>query len=167
MAIKFLGVEVPSGFEERGSTTSNGKYQYYTAEEVAELGNTYIEIELSSADILDSHNTSIPVLPSPGAGNYYNIKDLIVEYNYNTAAYETDLGEDTNFLLSSASKHAVTFNAELFQNTISDNYKPNNYDASLENEDLVFTNLGDPINSGDGTALIKIWYSVESVGSNL
>lgn len=39
MATKFLGVEIPEGTEERGSTQSNDKYRYYTAEEIAPVAD--------------------------------------------------------------------------------------------------------------------------------
>ena len=54
MAIKFLGVEIPEGFEERGPTTANDKYQYYTAEEITgtESGLLSVTATITSEQIL-------------------------------------------------------------------------------------------------------------------
>jgi hypothetical protein len=69
MTTKFLGVKVPSGFEERGSSTANGKYQYYTAEEIN--GREYIEYEIDGQEFLTFGTSPIYLLPTPASNEFY------------------------------------------------------------------------------------------------
>jgi hypothetical protein len=128
-----------------------GGYQYYSA------------VTISSADILTLSSVPVELLPAPGAGNYYDTK-FIIEYTFNTTPYAslgsvfiTDginsayevfnfnaLGADTVFIVQSMSGPTNT--------------------GVYPNNPLYLTQQTANPTSGDGDLLVKIWYSIRSVG---
>jgi hypothetical protein len=129
-----------------------GGYQYYTA------------VTISSAQILSSNSSPIQILPTPGAGKYYDAK-FIVEYTYNTTQYvsanNTVITDGTTnpyvlFALSSYSTDKV-FISQSMNGTSSSNGISTNTSLSLK------TLTADPT-TGNGTMLIKVWYSIRTLG---
>ena len=128
-----------------------GGYQYYT------------EVTVSSAEILTLSSTPIELLPAPGVGNYYDIK-LILEYTFNTTPYVSGIGDviitdGTNIIYDMFSLNSI--GADIVYMTQSMNGPgylvfPNN-SIYLEQQNV------DPT-SGDGEMLLKIWYSIRSLG---
>jgi hypothetical protein len=128
-----------------------GGYQYYTA------------VTVSSAEILTLSSSPIELLPNPGIGNYYDAK-FIIEYTFNTTPYVTvrplAITDGTNisyecFILSSYGSDTI-FIYQSMVGTLGNGFFSNN--------PLYITNqLVDPT-SGDGELLIKIWYSIRSLG---
>lgn len=58
-------------------------------------GTTTTVVNISSAQILAMGTTPVELLPTPGAGKYYDIEKIILEYTYVTTAYT--LGDVTRF----------------------------------------------------------------------
>lgn len=129
-----------------------GGYQYYTA------------ITISSAQILSSNSTPVELLPTPGSGKYYDAK-FIVEYTLNTTPYvsfnNTVITDGTTnpyiiCVLGSYSTDKV-FISQSMNGLSSSNGISTNSSLFLE------TLTADPT-TGDGEFLVKIWYSIRTLG---
>ena len=127
-----------------------GGYQYYSA------------ITISSADILTLNSIPVELLPSPGVGKYYDTK-MIFEYTFNTTPYTTigsiNVTDGTNIVYE-------TFNLTVLGNDtifIAQSMTNPTFFLNLNTPLYLTTPITDPT-SGDGTMLIKIWYSIRTVG---
>jgi len=128
-----------------------GGYQYYSA------------VTITSAQTLTLSSTPVELLPAPGAGNYYDAK-FIIEYTFNTTPYVTirplAITDGTNisyecFNLSSYGSDTIFIYQSMLGVT---------GDGFFSNSPLYITNqIVDPT-SGDGSLLVKIWYSIRTVG---
>lgn len=67
-------------YEQCGSVNSSEVANPYPAP-------TTVEVDITSAQILAMGSTPIELLPAPGAGKYYDIEEIILEYTYGTTAY--------------------------------------------------------------------------------
>jgi hypothetical protein len=128
-----------------------GGYQYYSA------------VTISSADILTLSSVPVELLPAPGVGNYYDTK-FIIEYTFNTTPYAS-LGSViiTDGVNTSYDVFALSlFGADtifIVQSMIG----PIGTGISTNNP-LYLTNQTANPTSGDGDLLVKIWYSIRTVG---
>jgi hypothetical protein len=183
MAVKILGVEASGGLEERGSATTNGKYKYYTAEEVAKLGvSAYTEINISSDEILDGHNTSIPLVSTIKENKDGQLtgywKDLIICFEFTGGttpyleagagvrspriSYSSKGGEYTVILLEGLNMLSVVDGAISHQIVrLSDVESFLNKDNSISS--LNFSTDLQLIN-GNGTLKVKVSEYIENVG---
>lgn len=138
---------------------------------------TYLEVNISSAQILAMGTTPIELLPAPGANSYYEYHGVI-EYTGGATAY-ADLGTD-HFVLGDSDTYSGDYIAKnLINNTIDlvmgFNSFPKGQEAGSAGSDvgypvklnkaLVFFtyNNTDPT-LGDGTMKAKIWYTVRTFG---
>lgn len=177
----FLGVDAPEGFEERGSSTVNGKYKYYTAEEIVlNGGSSYAEIDITSAQILDAHNTPIPLVTALRGSrdpikSYYKDLMLCFEFTGGSVVYEAgterggeaqlsinDMGRETQILpiLRTMSNFAIP-NDTLVQivkmSDIIDIY------GNFDDVTLNFSTNPQIVN-GNGTLKVKIFQYIENFG---
>jgi hypothetical protein len=129
-----------------------GGYQYYSA------------VTISSADILTLSSVPVELLPAPGAGNYYDTK-FIIEYTFNTTPYITVgnviITDGTNTIYNDIFDFASFGTDTIF--IVQSMIGPTNTGIT-SNSGLYLTNQTADPTSGDGDLLVKIWYSIRSVG---
>lgn len=124
------------------------------------------ELTLSSADLLALPVTPIDVLPAPGADKYYDVKYAIAYYKFGTTAYLDGNNSELTFTNSNmvnfpislilAAGNRMSKALPLSGQTLSENI----------NQPIQFTtddNVAGFPNTGDGTLIIKLWYTIESV----
>lgn len=122
-----------------------GGYQYY------------IEINVSSAELLTIFSSPVTILPAPGAGKYYDFK-IYAEYKYETVAYDITnvrLVDDNNTQISPA----ISINQLSDQIVIHYGL----FNASMVNSSVRLYGGSNPT-VGDGTVKIKIWYNIVDFG---
>ena len=138
----------------------------------SEYNYDYVSVPISSAQILSMGTSPISLLAAPGAGFYYDIPKIIIEYTYNTAPYSTSAKQ----LVMSNAQVAIVEQTII---TATSNrvaiIEPTKYDASALpyivhnvsqlNRALEFSTIdaSDPT-LGSGTMDIKIWYKIRSFG---
>ena len=140
---------------------------------------TYVEVDISSAEILAMGTTPIELLPAPGVGKYYEYKGSI-EYTRGTAGYQFNSSQDLLAILIE-SQYAGTFIQPLFltgidtpiisffNNTSPQGLAPNGLEIENvytdTNSRVVMTTFsGVDLTLGDGTMKAKIWYKLRTVG---
>jgi hypothetical protein len=128
-----------------------GGYQYYSA------------VTIPSADILTLSSTPVELLPAPASG-YYDAK-FIIEYTFNTTPYITVgnviITDGTNTIYNDIFDFA-SFGADTIFIVQSMN-GPTNTGITANNGIYLTNQTADPT-SGDGDLLVKIWYSIRTVG---
>ena len=177
MATKFLGVEIPEGTEERGSTQSNDKYRYYTAAEIASGGGpTYVEVNVTKEQILAMGTNPVPLLPATSSTQYYDIEKIIIEPTKVSTAYSFPGGNipglyngNTSVNLDSLTLNCANDGLVMIikdlnvpQDGGSDFFVGSGVSAG---EALTMTtyNGGNPT-TGNGTYKVKIWYKIGTLG---
>jgi hypothetical protein len=74
---------------------TDGAWRTVEREEAANGGGTSVILlestNLSSAQLLDLHNTSVELLPAPGGRNYYVVHGLVLHYRFVSAPYAENL----------------------------------------------------------------------------
>jgi hypothetical protein len=141
---------------------------------------TYLEVPVSSAEILALWGSPITLLPAPGAGKYYDW-ECDLEYIYGTTIYDgtaaTDLkisqgDESTMFAAwlltytqntyTPLSSRSQIFNTSDINTAYTQN-PPRIYNTALQFET---TNNFFPT-TGDGTLLFKLRYKLRTAGTTL
>lgn len=122
-------------------------------------------VTLSSADILALHTTPVTLVAAPGAGKWLLPHRITGVLTYGSAAYSVADGISPKWDGVSAYFGDLTglFQAteDKFQTTIGNSASFNG--PFPGNVALVLTDdAGDPT-TGDGTAVITVWYSVEDI----
>ena len=148
-------------------------------------GYTYTEVAVSSAELvtIDSGANQKELLPAPGAGKYYDLGQIIVEYTYDTAAYTT-VGVGYCAISDSGGYIARLFNEGFLTeasnsvilldgNTNIWGIEPTTIEQGynlVDNSSIEFFIDGaNVVNPGTaaGTLLFKIWYKVKTFGTEL
>lgn len=79
------------------------------------------KITLTSAQILDLHNTPVELIPAPGSGKVINFINLITHYEFNTTPY-TRTNNQSSIKLSFAGQTSTSIsliaNIEMLESTI-------------------------------------------------
>lgn len=189
---RFLAIDSSQvDLTEKKSTSQNGKTEYHTPAEMADAagslaGYTYTEVEVSSAEILALQSSPKSLLPVAGAGKYYDISQVILEYTHIATAYTTT-AKDMLTVTDSNSYRESLIDAVLLEETeniaviidLKDNINFYNqatttYFASKNtsgytvlNNDLILGYDGTNPTLGDGTLLVKIWYKIKTFGTEL
>jgi hypothetical protein len=126
-------------------------------------------VTLSSADILDLHNTPVTLVAAPGAGKYLVPHRVVMCYTHGTTSYATGGG---NPIINYAAGATITEVSGVVGQT--DDYLVIS-DGTAGNNDLVgapslFVNKaitadgdGNVLTDGDGTLTVTVWYSIEDV----
>lgn len=122
-------------------------------------------VTLSSADILDLHNTPVTLVAAPGAGKWLNVHRIASYYKYGTAAYTTS-GATTPYVgYAVGPQWAVV---DIVSDTVDIiKTQPGDLAGSVATDAinsalLAFTD-GAVFTDGDGTLTITVWYSIEDV----
>jgi hypothetical protein len=136
-------------------------------------GYSYIEVPLSSEQILELGSNPLAVLPAAGVNTYYQYV-AILEFSVGEDLYtfENDYLNFSNSIISpnlisgdvnsvvevsSISSYLINVSDEVSIN------EPKNLNEPI----FFFTNGGTNPTLGNGTILIKLWYKVRTFGSEL
>lgn len=124
---------------------------------------TKATVTLSSAQLLDLHNTPVQLVAAPGAGKWVVVHKVVPVYKYGTAAYATDgsqapvLGYDGDQSLGGLMEN-ITGSADVAE------VRTPNYEGGIpENEPVTAATDGAIFTDGDGTIPLVVWYTVEDV----
>jgi len=164
---KYIGYDGGSLSQKSGSTITN-------------IVPTYLEVDISSAQILSMGTTPIELIAPQGADKYCMVSDLIIEETGGSVGYDfTGLnmalnnndGDFTTAMqqLSSGENEKRVFRlGALFLSSYLNNGttdQPWLYVSSAINSGLYLTTdtEADPT-SGNGTMKVKIWYTVRTFG---
>lgn len=133
----------------------------------------YIKVSLTSSDILSMGSSPKLLLANPGAGFYYDIDKIVLEYTRGSVSYSEGAFKfhiaiqsaqiaiiDRRLLTAGANKVSIVEPTK-YLNT--DGY--NLHIASELSTSLsITTTTGDNYINGDGTMDVKIWYTIRSFG---
>jgi hypothetical protein len=156
-----------------GDTTDSPQGSSYKAT-ISQVSETiggyqnYIEVNVTSADILDSNTTPFELLPAPGVGKYYDAK-FIVEYDYNTTQYNvgginlTFIYDGTNYVYQVCKLDTLNNDTVLFPRIEIGSSIYAVGGMNLNSPLYLYTENADPT-TGNGTMLFKIWYTIRTVG---
>ena len=130
-------------------------------------GYTYLEIEISSAEILNSNTSPVTLLPQPGANKYY-VWNGTFEFTYGTIQYSHsgDL-----YVGASSLKQGQAISSTMITQpkNLAVSFSSSGYSGSASiigglNESIIYkSNTSDP-KFGDGTIKIKIYYKIINFG---
>lgn len=141
----------------------------------------YDEIEITTGFILSLGTTSRTILPAPGVGNYYEYYGVI-ENNFNTVAFDAldnvAIGQsesDKSCQILSSNFHlatetvVATFNSqmqieELLGDTV---YNAVSIPQETNKQVRIFNVNGNDSTVGDGSFLVKIYYRIRTIGTEL
>ena len=173
---RVLGVQA---YVEGDDSTAGNPTKTFTINDINNLvpgidgDSLYIDTELTSAQILDLHNTPITIIPAQGAGTLVLIKSIYAKYTFGTTAY-TKVSGGTGISITVSYTEFSAANPVTIQplviNTASDGiglqiafgqviHQDSNWD--IFNAPMVLCNLpNNPITGGDGTIKIRTYYSV-------
>ena len=143
-----------------GTTSSGGGYGY----------SNYVEVPISSAQLLAIGTTDVQLLPPIAANQYYDFK-VIIEFTAGTSAYGIAGGNyfiATPFASIGASFSASSFSAgapgetrvfgprlsttSTYLDSVATGYSP-----------ILLTCTGTSPTGGNGTLTVKIWYTVMTI----
>jgi hypothetical protein len=130
-------------------------WKYFLTETPVALIQT-IKVTVTSAEILDSHDNPVELLPAAGVNSFYQIINVTIKKSFDTTAYDTNV--DGNF----------TIGSEIVGGTLDLAFTQTSYTAGtgsfsiddIENQGLFFTTeTGNPEN-GDGELVFYITYQI-------
>jgi hypothetical protein len=131
-----------------------------------EAGMPYIDTEISSAQLLDLHNTPVELIPAQGASTVILVGTMVAKYTFGTTAYS----QSGNNNISTFVRYPVgggTSAAQGFFNldTTQDRYQISPADLRIDTTEAIANNevnltVSSPITGGDGTIKIRTYYSV-------
>lgn len=145
---------------------------------VSNMELEYTEFTLTSLTLLTGLSGGVTVLDSLPANQYYDIDTVILEYTYGTSPYVLSdyivVGNyhlSSNFLVVPGNRVVVIKNPWQSINYDQRNKVMVDYGggtASIIGSQLdIYTYTGTDATGGDGTVLVKIWYKVKTLGSEL
>lgn len=125
------------------------------------------EISLSSSQILNCNTSPVELISAPGSGNAIVVHQAVCKLTYGTTTYATgSIGVYYGTSLSSATLSDFDFPIESTASAMFRNNGLNSANSGNElhmNESIVFYQPASDPTTGDGTAKIKIWYTIESL----
>lgn len=131
---------------------SSWKY-FLTETPVAQIQTT--KVTITSAEILDSYDNPVEILPAPGVGSFYQILAVTYSRVFDTTPYDANV--NGAFTVGSA----VIGNIDLsFTETSYSFASPSATVADIDNQGFFFTNEdGNPVD-GDGEIIVYITYQI-------
>lgn len=115
-------------------------------------------VTLSSAQILDLHNTPIELVAAPGAGKWLNVHRVVGYYSHGTTEYVFTGGL---MFLTFGSTSLGEFDATANQDAITPWTTTVKVVASEAVNAALVLFVTDAITDGDGTLTVTVWYSIE------
>lgn len=127
----------------------------------------YIEREVSAVEFLDLHNNPIVLVPAPGADKFFDYARVVVEFTQGPTPYagtkEPYVGVNSSQQLQIPVIGIQSDSTKHYMRTLTVHWDNQFF---IVNHPFKFA-AGGALSAGNGTALIKAWYSIGSIGSNL
>lgn len=127
-----------------------------------EAGMLYIDTELTSAQILDLHNTPVTLIPEPTDGSLSYPSKVFIKYIFNTTAYTQAASNNINIRVAgyTGAVRGDDFNSSTFSSAA--DFQKMVDILQIDEPDAFSTKLYTPaaITGGDGTIKIRTYYSV-------
>lgn len=147
-------------------------------------GYSYLEVPVSSSQILSMGTSAVELLPAPGVNMYYDAI-VVLEFTYNSIKYTMPVSDDIAVVFESTYQGSLVrrfidgfdssdtvatcypASSSVEQANTSGGVFISSY-AQKKNDRLILTlfNGGNPTN-GNGTILAKVWYKVKTFGTEL
>lgn len=162
---------------EVGSGTAALAALQSSVEDVESAAPTYTEVAVSSAEILALGTSAKTLLPAPGANMYYDIEKVILEFSAGGTPY-TLAGDylaltlfnwkmvGTGLITGLADKVSIVPDIDNAANVGAEDIVINLDQTLNQPFGLTTYNETDPL-AGNGTLLVKIWYTARTVGTEL
>lgn len=154
----------------------NGALKTVATTDIVPTSYTETIVNISSAQILAMGSSPVELLPAPGAGKYYDIDKVILEYTHVTTAYSaTDEYVDFNYgnlpFCSLTSLIGISSNNAQIVNSLVNNYDSITVGGLVVintpiNQSVIFGTLsGNDPTLGDGTLRVKIYHKTITFGA--
>jgi hypothetical protein len=125
---------------------------------------TKATVTLSSAQILDLHNTPVTLVPGPGAGKWLLVHKVAGFNKYGTAAYTVP---DDLIVVYETGGSAITGLGAVINGRAYDYHQNADLASGVGNDTMndsvVAKVVGGAITDGDGTLTVTVWYTIEDV----
>lgn len=135
----------------------------YPVGDVYHLQWHYKKIEISSAEILTLNTSPVELAPAPGLGKVLKAENIVIKYDYVTAAYATN----TKLLIVNGTTNEEQWGMVNVINQVISSIKgfindnsaaPHSVQMLKENQSLdLMVETGNPT-AGDGTLTVYLWY---------
>jgi hypothetical protein len=178
---KFVGIGASVPTPENKSSQNNAFQEVYTIDDIVaeaqdgmQVAPTTTVVSITSAQILDMHNTAVELLPAAGINMYYDIEKVILEYTHVTTAYTS---AETLLAISSSSLPSISTSILIsaYNNVIVINGGSDGIDLIHEvvvknsidfNTAITLSGFnGEEFTLGDGTLRAIITYTVRTFGA--
>lgn len=148
---------------------------------LANSGYTYTERLVTATELTNMESVYVELLPALTGNNYYVFDTVIAEYTNNafpghanpntTDFYIAGARVSTELLLQAGGTSIATirnFDTQIITSDVPDTAYINssNVISSLQ-APLMFARVGEVLQASTGTMLVKMWYKIETLGSNL
>jgi len=146
-----------------GETAVTSSYTLLAATaSYVEDSEKYTDTEISSAQILDLHNTPVTLIPEPTDGSFSYPSKVFIKYIFNTTAYTQAASNDIQVRVAGYTGAVLgeQFNSTTIVSTA--DYQKITSIIQISEPDAFSTKLYSPaaITGGDGTIKIRTYYSV-------
>jgi hypothetical protein len=134
----------------------------WNADHVVVGGIQSATVTLSSAQLLDLHNTEVTIVPSPGAGHYLVLHRVSSYYTFGSVEYS---GDPPLLRNGDGQRATITSDISLSNDSVYETAPANDYlsDGAGVVDRAATAYVLTPITDGDGTLTVTVWYSVEDV----
>ena len=181
-----LSVALADIQDENGAGYSESAWDIFRYEQCgsvnsSEVANPYpapttVEVDISSAQILAMGSTPIELLPAAGAGKYYDIDKIVIEYSHVTTTYtfSSEIYLSVNNVYTVLG-NSITNGANTVGIVGSSIYSENYDDAGTLYPRLIHHELNESVKlmtwdnsnptNGDGTIRVIITYTLRTFGA--
>jgi len=125
---------------------------------------TSATVTLSSAQLVDLHNTPVTLVAAPGAGKWLDLHRYEVYYTYGTVDYTTNDSGPVIYVGDAAASSAISVASWGSSRVVgSAGYLDAVLAADIVNGAMTVQPAGSVLSDGDGTLTVTVWYTIEDV----
>ena len=162
---RVLGVQA---YVEGDDSTAGNPTKTFTINDINNLvprsdgDSLYIDTEISSAQLLDLHNTPVELIPEPIDGSFSYPSKVYIKYIFNTTPYTQAGSVSINVRIAGYTGAVLgeTFNSYTFSSAA--DFQKMTSIIQIGEPDAFSTELYTPaaLIGGDGTIKVRVYYSV-------